>query len=134
MFFTISMHRRHSKFPLLVSFHLQYRNGNFFIPFWRNSHNWNSAHLEILQWIAFLRRFDKNKRITFNKFLIFPELFKSSSMVRMSQSLQRDSQNIHILGRMWCKYSCNKITTTWIQISRQNWNGVFSNASHQIMI
>ena len=28
---------------------------------------------------------------------------------------------------------CNKITTTWIQISRQNWNGVFSNASHQIM-
>ena len=31
-------------------------------------------------------------------------------------------------------YSCNKITTTWIQISRQNWNGFFSNASHQIMI
>ena len=23
------------------------------------------------------------------------------------------------------KYSCNKITTTWIQISRQNWNGFF---------
>ena len=31
-------------------------------------------------------------------------------------------------------YSCNKITKTWIQISRQNWNGYFSNASHQIMI
>ena len=31
-------------------------------------------------------------------------------------------------------YSCNKINTTWIQISRQNWNGFFSNASHQIMI
>ena len=30
-------------------------------------------------------------------------------------------------------YSCNKITTTWIQISHQNWNGFFSNASHQIM-
>ena len=26
-------------------------------------------------------------------------------------------------------YSCNKITTTWIQIFRQNWNGFFSNAS-----
>ena len=31
-------------------------------------------------------------------------------------------------------YSCNKITATWIQISRQNWNGFFSNATHQIMI
>ena len=30
--------------------------------------------------------------------------------------------------------SCNKITTTWIQISRQNLNCLFSNASHQIMI
>ena len=29
-------------------------------------------------------------------------------------------------------YSCKKITTTWIQISLQNWNGFFSNASHQI--
>ena len=27
------------------------------------------------------------------------------------------------------KYSCNKITKTWIQISRQNWNGFFSNTS-----
>ena len=31
-------------------------------------------------------------------------------------------------------YSCNKITTTWIQIFRQNWNGFFSNISHQMMI
>ena len=30
-------------------------------------------------------------------------------------------------------YSCNKTTTTWIQISSQNWNGFFSNASHQIL-
>ena len=29
-------------------------------------------------------------------------------------------------------YSYNKITTTWIQISRQNWNGFFSNDRHQI--
>ena len=28
-------------------------------------------------------------------------------------------------------YSCNKITTNQIQISRQNWNGLFSNVSHQ---
>jgi len=28
----------------------------------------------------------------------------------------------------------NKVTTTWIQISCQNWNAFFSNASHQIMI
>ena len=26
------------------------------------------------------------------------------------------------------------VTTTWIQISNQNWNGFFSNASYQIMI
>ena len=31
-------------------------------------------------------------------------------------------------------YSCNKITTTQIQISRQNWNGFFSNISRQMMI
>ena len=31
-------------------------------------------------------------------------------------------------------YSCNKISTTWIQISRQNWNRFFSSASHQIMM
>ena len=33
-------------------------------------------------------------------------------------------------------YSCNKITTTWIQISRQNLNGFFSNAKttdHDLM-
>ena len=30
-------------------------------------------------------------------------------------------------------YSCNKITTTWIQISRQNWNYFFSNISQQMM-
>ena len=31
-------------------------------------------------------------------------------------------------------YSCNKITTTQIQISCQNWNGFFSNNSHLRMI
>ena len=31
------------------------------------------------------------------------------------------------------QYSCDKITTTWIQNSRQNWNGYFSNASHRII-
>ena len=31
-------------------------------------------------------------------------------------------------------YSSNKITKTRIQISRQNWNGLFSNISHQMMI
>jgi len=35
-------------------------------------------------------------------------------------------------GAAW--YSCNTITTTWIQISRQNLNGFFSNIRHQIMI
>ena len=28
-------------------------------------------------------------------------------------------------------YSCNKITTTWIQISCQNWNVFFSNGCHK---
>ena len=37
-------------------------------------------------------------------------------------------------SRQFTWYSCNKITTTWIQISCQNWNGFLSNASHQIMI
>ena len=35
---------------------------------------------------------------------------------------------------LWNSYSCNKITKTCIQISRQNWNGFFSNISHQRMI
>ena len=30
--------------------------------------------------------------------------------------------------KSWC-YSCNKITTIWIQISCQNWYGFFSNAN-----
>ena len=34
----------------------------------------------------------------------------------------------------WGIYNCNKITTIQIQISRQNWNGFFSNISHQMMI
>ena len=32
------------------------------------------------------------------------------------------------------RYSCNKITKTWIQISRQNWNCFFSNIHRQMMI
>ena len=31
-------------------------------------------------------------------------------------------------------YSCNKITTTQIQISRQKWNVFFSNIIHEMMI
>ena len=31
-------------------------------------------------------------------------------------------------------YSSNKITKNWIQISCQNWNCLFSNSSHQMMI
>ena len=38
------------------------------------------------------------------------------------------------LTRFFRKYSCNKVTKTWIQISRQNWLGVFSNYSHQMII
>ena len=29
---------------------------------------------------------------------------------------------------------CDKISTTWIKISRQNWNGFFSNAKGQIIL
>ena len=29
------------------------------------------------------------------------------------------------------RYSCNKISKAWIQISRQNWFGFFSNIGHQ---
>ena len=43
-------------------------------------------------------------------------------------------QLIHSTIYFFFSYSCNKITTTQIQISRQNWNGLFSNISHQIMI
>ena len=32
------------------------------------------------------------------------------------------------------RYSCNKITKTWSQISHQDWNGFFSNIRHQRMI
>ena len=39
-----------------------------------------------------------------------------------------DAQNIGD-DKLAVMYSYNKIITTWIQISRQNWNGLFSNAS-----
>ena len=40
------------------------------------------------------------------------------------------------IERPWLQqlYSCNRITTTWIQISRQNWNGFFSNAKGQLIL
>ena len=45
-----------------------------------------------------------------------------------------DSKRQRLTRYVAKRYSCNKITKTWIQISHQNWNGFFSNASHQIMI
>ena len=42
---------------------------------------------------------------------------------------------VHIqILRKFSTYSCNKIKSTWIQISHQNWNGFFSNISHRMII
>ena len=49
-------------------------------------------------------------------------------------SLKGQRENISTVHNPLHMYSCNKITQTWIQISCQNWNGFFSNISHQIMI
>ena len=42
--------------------------------------------------------------------------------------------NSHLLNQESSHYSCSNLTTTWIQISRQNRNDIFSNISHQIMV
>ena len=58
------------------------------------------------------------------------------NFVNMTDSAQSISNALKscIIALWVINYSCNKITTTWIQISRQNWNCFFSNTSHQIMI
>ena len=69
------------------------------------------------------------------KQLKFPTQNIVTRKLHLSDAFPRVSlrQSGHQLKIKDCTYtSCNKITTTWIQISRQNWNGFFSNASHQI--
>ena len=41
---------------------------------------------------------------------------------------------LYSVASYWLWYSCNKITTTQIQIFRQNWNCFFSNINHQMII
>ena len=55
------------------------------------------------------------------------------SKISQIQIQVRENNKVHLFEEMH-QYSCNKITTTWIQIFRQNWNVFFSNASHWIMI
>ena len=43
-------------------------------------------------------------------------------------------ESSNIFSRDFGIYSCDKITTTQIQISHQNWNYFFSYISHQMMI
>ena len=69
-------------------------------------------------------------------------MYEELQIVRATEDTEDDLKaSVKQLGntvteadQMVSTYSCNKITTTWIQISRQNWNGFFSNASYQIMI
>ena len=59
---------------------------------------------------------------------------------RISKQLQMEPIKASFFAHVQCtlevlrgqtSYSCNKITKTWIQISRQNWFGIFSNISHR---
>ena len=50
-------------------------------------------------------------------------------LIQMSVEITQSGSPIN----QWL-YSYNKITTTQIQISRQNWNGFFSNISNQMTI
>ena len=71
--------------------------------------------------------------------------YTTKSDSKSSSLYKSNSNHLEIKGSIWDfhiqpihslpnLYSCSKITTTWIQISCQNWKGFFSNACHQIMI
>ena len=56
-------------------------------------------------------------------------------LIAFTKIEQKYDQTVtYILHKKPLLYSCNKITTTQIQNFRQNWNGLFSNISHQMMI
>ena len=53
------------------------------------------------------------------------------SLDRLRFSLSRETNSSNSSQKL---SNSTAVTMTWIQISRQNWNGFSSNASHQIMI
>ena len=58
---------------------------------------------------------------------------KFSEMVINNKFWQQQASNhlYNLWKQFW--YSCNKITTTKIRISHQDWNGFFSDISHQMI-
>ena len=62
---------------------------------------------------------------------VFPFMF-----LEMENELTRFSQSTSVFEKYTDKswYSCNKINKLWIQISRQNWNGFYSNINYHKMI
>ena len=72
--------------------------------------------------------------VTFNvTFDVFTLLFPTSTVVSVDllYSLFLINMGPLVITEN-SQYSCNKITKTWIQISSQNWFGIFSNVCHQM--
>ena len=57
----------------------------------------------------------------------YKEWHSKQKSMKASYFRRKHIQPQHISKNMNVRYSCNKTITTWIQISRQNWNDFFSN-------
>ena len=63
-----------------------------------------------------------------NRFYKAPVFWFFTGLVHITKR-DKTKNSLILLNVCLMNYSCNKITTTQIQISRQNWNGFFSNIS-----
>ena len=116
----------HSRSQHLENLMCLYNRHFWMWPHWTNwklnqRSNWNSVNIKHI-------KLSHGKKVT-NLFL---PLFVLE--LRLNLCLQQQLKVLPLASCNWKLleiklYSWNKITTTWIQISHQNWNGFFSNAS-----
>ena len=97
-----------------------------------------SVWFSILTKVMVIMQTVNDKGIVFHVIFVnwnWSTLDEISSFLRQTVAIEKTSSYSWMPVRTWiCDYSCNKKTTTQIQISRLNWNCFFSNISHQIMI
>ena len=120
---------------------LFFHNWDFLTNFWRN--NWRSIFdivERLCSCLSFKIGFFRNHFFRLFEFVNNFTCCVSVDVVVVQWYITRRSTCFYFfpgyrLGRsLRSLYSCVKITKTWIQISRQNWSGLFSNISHQMMI
>ena len=90
---------------------------NFYLVFWKLI--WNNPR-------RVLADFNKSKHVLISLSLTKKNVATVCHVAALSVSCTKDHNGAKIDAESHLNhYSCNKITKTWIQIYRQNWNGFF---------